>query len=301
MTAHSATAATRDRVTAAAWRAAQLAARRSPQALAGPALDTIADRVWARRGSGVRQLERNLARAAPDGDVRALSRAAMRSYLRYWGEAFRLPRWSAHDLRRLVVPHDMSRVRQPLARGQGVVAVLPHMGNWDLAGAWGCVEGMPVTTVVERLRPAAVYDDFVRYRSGLGMEVLALTGGPPVLPVLVERLRAGGLVCLLGDRDLRGTGATVQLLGEPARLPHGPALLARRTGARLLAVTCDYDGPTMHVRCHEPVVLPSGPEAVGEATQRIADDMSAAIRAAPADWHMLQPVFTADMPVSERS
>lgn len=285
----------RDRAVAGAFSAASVVVRRTPQALARPALELAADRVWARRGVGVRQLEANLARAAPHDDVRALSRAAMRSYLRYWGEAFRLPCWSPSDLRRHVVPHRPERLRDPLAAGQGVVAVLPHMGNWDLAGAWACAEGMPLTTVVERLRPAQLYDDFVRYRSGLGMEVLPLTGGPSTVPVLTQRLRAGRLVCLLADRDLSRTGVGVTLLGEPAQLPRGPALLARRTGAVLLPVTTDYEGDAMHLRMHPPVKLGRGPDSVLRATQDVADAFSSAIQQAPADWHMLQRVFTADL------
>ena len=57
-----------------------------------------------------------------------------------------------------------------------------------------------------------------------------MTGGPDVTGVLQQRLRAGGLVALLADRELGGAGLEVDLLGEPARLPAGPALLALRTG-----------------------------------------------------------------------
>src|SRR5258708_39015250 len=55
----------------------------------------IADQLWRRQGPGVRQLEANLARViGPDpsvSDLRRLSLEGMRSYLRYWLEAFRPP------------------------------------------------------------------------------------------------------------------------------------------------------------------------------------------------------------------
>ncbi|HZG99292.1 MAG TPA: phosphatidylinositol mannoside acyltransferase [Nocardioidaceae bacterium] len=285
----------RDRALATAWRSAATLAGRTPPGLARPTLDGLADAVWWRRGAGVRQLEANLVRAAPHADIRSLSREAMRSYLRYWGELFTLPRWSPAEVLDRVLPHDDERLRDPLAAGRGVVGVLPHMGNWDLAGAWACLEGMPLTTVAERLRPDAVYDQFVAYRTRLGMEVLPLTGGPPTVPVLSERLRAGRFVCLLADRDLTRTGMVVSLLGEPARLPRGPALLALRTGAVLLPITTDYDGAGMHLRMHEPIELGSGSGAVAAATQQVADAFSAAIAEAPSDWHLLQRVFTADL------
>jgi phosphatidylinositol dimannoside acyltransferase len=280
-----------------AYRLGWSVVRHVPERLVPPTTERIADRVWARRGRGVRQLEANLARVEPlpEASLRELSRRAMRSYVRYWTEMFRLPRWTPEQLRDGVIPHDMDRVRDPLRAGRGVIAALPHMANWDLAGAWACDDGMPLTTVAERLRPESLYDDFVRYRQGLGMEVLPLTGGEPALPILAERLRAGRFVCLLADRDLSRHGMSVPLLGESARLPIGPAVLAQRTGALLLPVTAAYEGRRMHVWVHEPVDVGPDDGAVEKATVAVADVFTDAIRKSPADWHMLQRVFESDL------
>ena len=59
------------------------------------AFTLVADLTWLRHDGGVVQLEKNLARARPDLDARALrrlTRAGMRSYMRYFGEAFSLAR-----------------------------------------------------------------------------------------------------------------------------------------------------------------------------------------------------------------
>ena len=65
-----------------------------------------------------------------------------------------------------------SRTCGAVTSGQGVVAVLGHFGNWDHAGAWVTTQGVPFTTVAERLRPESLYDRFVAYRESLGMEVV---------------------------------------------------------------------------------------------------------------------------------
>lgn len=290
----------RDRLVARGYSAAGWAVRTAPERTVAASLRVVADRIWARRGAGVARLESNLARAVPGAEpaaLRALSRRAMRSYLQYWAEMFRLPSWSDDEVRSRVVAHDEARLRDPLASGRGVVAALPHMGNWDLAGAWACAEGMPLTTVAERLRPESLYDDFVRYRQSLGMTVLPLTGGPPTMPVLQERLEAGGFVCLLADRDLSRHAVTVRLLGHDARLPVGPALLARRTGAVLLPSTSSYDddGRTMNLRFHDPVEVPDGDDGVLRATAAVAAVFSTEIARHPVDWHMLQRVFVDDL------
>jgi KDO2-lipid IV(A) lauroyltransferase len=176
------------------------------------------------------------------------------------------------------------------------------MGNWDHAGAWCVRTGMPFTTVAERLQPASLFDRFVEFRRGLGMEVLPLTGdstGP--YPILRSRLENGGMLCLLADRDLTATGVEVDFFGEPARMPAGPASLALDTGAALLPVTLWYPddgGPGWRGRVHPEIVPPrSGDrrERIGDMTQRMADAFAVSIAAHPADWHMFQKVFTHDL------
>jgi KDO2-lipid IV(A) lauroyltransferase len=185
---------------------------------------------------------------------------------------------------------------------RGLVAALMHMGNWDHAGAWASLSGVPVVTVAERLRPERLYRRFLAYREGLGMEILPLTGGErDLLDVLTARLRAGRLVPLLADRDLRASGIGVDLLGEATRMPPGPAMLALRTGAALHPVSIWYEpGLTggLVIHFHDEVLAPaSGPtrEKVTAMTQGVADVFSAAIRAHPQDWHMLAPLWTADL------
>ncbi len=293
-----------ERLTAGAYRLGWKVGSRVPEPVAARLLDAAADRAWSRQGHGAVLLAGNLRRAAPGLDDEArhrLGRDAMRSYLRYWGEVFRLPRWSAAQVRERVVLHDAERLLDAHAEGRGVVAALPHAGNWDLAGAWACATGMPLTTVAERLRPDSLYADFVAYRVSLGMEILPLTGGASTFRQLIERVRAGRFVPLLADRDLSRTGVVVELLGEPASLPSAPARLAQATGAPLLPISCDYGEPEgidgrMHLRMHPPVPHADGRDGVRTMTAAVADAFTGAVRTAPADWHMLQRVFVADLP-----
>ena len=129
-----------------------------------------------------------------------------------------------------------------LAAGRGVISALPHMGNWEHAGAWIVLRGAGrVTTVAERLRPEWLYDRFVAFRERLGMEVLPHSARASRFGVLAQRLRAGGLVALLGERDLTGSRIEVEFFGEPAMIMGGPAALAEQTGAALMPVTLWYE------------------------------------------------------------
>lgn len=268
----------------AGWRLVRLL----PEPAARRLFDTLADEVYRRNGRGVRRLRANLAVAAPDADSDGLTRLAVRSYLRYWCELFRLPRWTREQLLRRTRVIGIDWFRELYASGRGIVAPLPHMANWDWAGAWSCADGMPLLTVAERLRPERVYDEFVASRRELGMDILPLTGAGPVMPQLERRVGSGGFVCLLADRDLSRTAVEVELCGARARLPRGPAMIARRTGAALVPVTMHYQGDGMVLTLHQPV-----PESADDTvtTQRVADCFTDAIRAHPQDWHMMQRVF----------
>ncbi|MCX4573763.1 phosphatidylinositol mannoside acyltransferase [Streptomyces sp. NBC_01571] len=262
----------------------------------------IADAAWRKRGKGVLRLESNYARVVPDAGperLAELSRAGMRSYLRYWMESFRLPAWSRERVRDGFDPRDVHHLTDGIASDRGVVLALPHMGNWDLAGAWVTTKlETPFTTVAERLKPESLYDRFVAYREGLGMEVLPHSGGT-AFGTLARRLRDGGLVCLVAERDLSASGVEVKFFGEATRMPAGPALLAQQTGALLLPVTLWYDdSPVMQGRVHPPVEVPetgTRAEKTSVMTQALADAFATGISDHPEDWHMLQRLWLADL------
>jgi len=268
-----------------------------PERVALAVFRLVADVLHRRDGAPVRRLRSNLALVRPDFDADALerlTRAGVRSYLRYWCESFRLPAWPVEDVVRRTRIVGEHHLREAEALGRGLVVPLPHMANWDWAGVWAGSAVMPLATVAERLRPERLYDEFVAYRSRLGMEILPLTGGDPPMPRLEARVRAGGLVCLLADRDLSRTGVEVLLCGAPARMPRGPAVLARRTGAPLVPVTLHYSGRTMVMTFSAAVPHQDGPEGLVAMTQGVADAFTTALREHPQDWHMMQRVFTAD-------
>jgi lauroyl/myristoyl acyltransferase len=261
-----------------------------PEPVARRLFDAGADLAAVRGGGGVDKLRANLERVAPGQD---LVRPALRSYARYWCEAFRLPTMS----RERVVEHTRT-VREDLLRAsvasdRGTILVLPHSGNWDAAGAWCGQTGVPFTTVAERLKPEAVFEQFVSFRQSLGMEVLPLTGADRnPFEVLTERLEAGGTICLLADRDLTPRGIDVDFFGATARMPAGPARLALETGANLLPTTLSFAGPKdWEIRFHDYVP----PSDLPTMTQQVAHAFEDAIGRHPTDWHMLQKLWLDDL------
>ncbi|MGW6157025.1 phosphatidylinositol mannoside acyltransferase [Streptomyces sp. NPDC055144] len=292
----------RERLVDALYGAGWSTVKKLPEPVAVRLGRTIADLTWRQRGKSVLRLESNLARVVPDASperLKQLSRGGMRSYLRYWMESFRLPSWSADRVRNGFDIDDAHLLTDGLASDKGVILALPHLGNWDLAGAWVTTKlETPFTTVAERLKPETLYDRFVAYRESLGMEVLPHEGGS-AFGTLARRLRAGGLVCLVADRDLSESGVEVKFFGDTARMPAGPAILAQQTGALLLPVTLWYDeSPVMRGRVHAPIEVPetgTRAEKTSVMTQALADAFATGIADHPEDWHMLQRLWLADL------
>jgi lauroyl/myristoyl acyltransferase len=299
-----------ERLTGAAYQLGWKVICRFPESWARWVFMTAADIAWRRQGPKVQVLEANLRRVltypdksydADGKELRALSRAALRSYARYWLEVFRLPMIGVDRLvsgMHFRGPGE-EQLFANLKAGRGVVIALPHMGNFEQAGAWVIARGAGTfTTVAERLKPESVYESFVRFRRALGFEVLPLTGGSGPFGTLAQRLRAGHLVCLVSDRDLKQSGIEVELLGEKARIA-ATAALAVHTGAALMPTATWFDEDGWGACIYDEVPVPASgtrAEKIAAMSQQMADVFSAAIAEHPEDWHMLQRVFTADLP-----
>lgn len=288
----------RQRATYLAYAGGWQAVRRMPEPLAYGLFERLADHQWSTGSSSVRRLEANLRRVLGPVDseqLRETSRAGMRSYLRYWCDTFRLPSWDDATIDSCQLDH-MTRLSGPIERGRGVVVALPHMGNWDHAGAYACRHVARVTTVAEKLEPEQLYRAFLSYREALGMTIYGL-GDPGVYDNLVRTLQGGGLVPLLADRDLSAKGIQVQFFGESARFPAGPAALAIDTGAALHPASLYWAGHNVADILPEIVPPTEGTRAerIEATTQLVANALEAAIREHPTDWHMLQRLFLADL------
>ncbi len=287
-----------DTVTGWAFTVGWKAVRYLPEGAAEAAFRAAADRTWRRRGRSVRRLEANLRRVLPgigDDELRALSREGLRRYMRYYCEAFRLPSWPVERIQQGVVLDGVEHLDAAVRAGRGAVVVGSHSGNWDLAGGWGALRYGGVMTVVERLKPEAVFEQFLAFRTSLGVEALAL-GETGIVGRLTRAARDGRVVALVGDRDLSGHGIDVDFLGAPAPFPTGPAAVSLLSGAPLFVISTWYDGDLLRGEC-VPVPTPaegSRDERIQDMTQRVADILARIITEHPADWHMLQRLWPDD-------
>jgi KDO2-lipid IV(A) lauroyltransferase len=278
------------------WLAAWKLVRRLPEPVAY-GLGRAGGRAFYRLDAGRRQalranLRHVLGRAVTPAELEAVVRRGFATYGRYWVEAFRLEDLPAAEIRRRLTLEGREHLDAAVAAGRGTIFASPHLGNWDAGGAWLAASGYPATAVVERLRPAELYERFAAYRRALGLELLPLDDGSETMRGVLRALRAGRVVGLVCDRDLTGGGLPVRLFGAATAMPGGPASLALRTGATLLPCAVYQDRRRGH--WHAVIRPPLRPEPSGDSradvqalTQRLADEFEAMIARAPDQWHVL--------------
>lgn len=218
------------------------------------------------------------------------------SYAMYWYELFRSTRATTGAIASRVSAENVEVLDKAFASGEGVILALPHVGNWEHAGAWISDRGIPITVVAERLRPPALFAWFTKTRERHGVEVLPLDQGTSTK--LLSLLDDGGVVGLLCDRDISSSGIEVDFFGKKANIPGGPALLAIRTGAVVIPVATHLrPDHGVHIVFKDPMrITKSGSmkTSITEGTQAIIDQLEPLIAAHPEQWHMFQPVWASD-------
>lgn len=265
-----------------------------PEQLAYRIFRGLAHSMYRRDGKSVKRLRTNLSIVMPSlnpSDLENLVLRGLESYMRYWCDTFRIHRWSHERIEKSVSLKNDHLLRKPMKEGRGVVIALPHSGNWDLAGAYFCQQGIPLVTVAEILKPEKLFSKFLRYREEMGFEVLGLDSRAFV--TLIRRAREKRLIALVADRDLSESGITVNFFGHEAKMPAGPAVLAIREGLPLVAAHVSYTSTGIHIEFNEVDIpdIDDEESQIQETVQRTANLFAAGISKAPEDWHMLQRIW----------
>jgi Kdo2-lipid IVA lauroyltransferase/acyltransferase len=167
----------------------------------------------------------------------------------------------------------------------GVVLITAHLGPWERLAAALVAEGFPLTTPVR-----ASYDPRLEallhspLRRARGVD--ALDRDAPGTPrALVRALRAGEVAGFLIDLNTRVASAPVAFFGAPAWTPTGPARLALRTGAAVVAAFATRAGIVVEEVCGRSTPSASVSDAeVLELTRRMTAHIEVAIAREPDRW-----------------
>jgi predicted RND superfamily exporter protein/lauroyl/myristoyl acyltransferase len=192
----------------------------------------------------------NLLPAFP-GDPAAARRTAHRLFRQFALKMADVWRYESGVLKQnwLNEQKDWDHFEAVKARGQGVLLITPHLGNWELGGPLLAHHGYKLLALT-RAEPD---DDLTQIRMASrarwGIETLVVGNDGFAFMEIIKRLQSGAIVAMLIDRPPAPSAVTVELFGRPFQASIAAAELARASGCALLGVTLTRSGAgyTAHV------------------------------------------------------
>jgi KDO2-lipid IV(A) lauroyltransferase len=239
-----------------------------------------------------------------DPRVRKAGRAAMGHWLLNFVDLFRIGRADFPAMIRRAKVDGWNYFNEAFGLGRGVVLVSAHLGPYETIVQRLLDMGIPVLIPVERIEPPELMDMVCAGRGARGLQVVPI--GPDTFRAMASMLKQGGVVVVVSDRDLAGTGEPVCFFGRQVSLPSAAVLLALRTRAPLLGAFAHRDrlgrisgrftpmldlGQRTARQSDEKLPARTPRSAVADGMKQVSALLEREIRRQPTQWVVLQPLF----------
>ncbi len=259
-----------------------------------PAVGWLASLLAVRqRRAVVANLGALLPQASP-AEVRFYATGIFRSVARYYVELMRIPAGDLRTVHDAVDVEGYDRFEAARARGKGVIVASIHIGPAEIVLQAFAVRGVQYTAMVERLHPEPLNRLFLDVRQATKQRYVFpdLAGAR----ALLKTLRTGGVVALLIDRDVTGTGIPVPFAGGTIRAPAGIVELTRTSGAPILPTVSLWTATGYRAIFMEPLSIGRevrGAESTRRALAELLSRFTPVLQAHPEQWLVLEPLFIA--------
>ncbi|GAC1323274.1 MAG: hypothetical protein NVSMB2_20890 [Chloroflexota bacterium] len=274
-----------------ALRGASFVAGVVPRRPWGIRISEVAGLAWFLSSPGARAAVRENLRhiLACNPSVADVVKVFQSGVLNYW-DTFAIPHYTPERVLAEVDIHGGAHLSQALERGRGAVVCTAHLSSVSFVGQIMPALGFKLTGVLEAMAPRELAEYFAALRSASGARMIPLS--PAAVRELILALRRNELLGLVTDRDVTGSGVTVDFFDAPTTFPEGPASLALRSGAPVLFAVCTRKPDGRFDAWIEPlgeVPLTGDRQAdVPAMTQAIARGLQYYIASHPEQWTVFQ-------------
>lgn len=270
-----------------------------PVGILYPLVRFIADLIYLLAPGPRRNVSDNLRHVlgpeAPAPTLRAAARQVFRNVALYYADLIRMPRMDLEDFfaRRLRY-HGLDENLMPAVRaGAGVIVLSGHVGNPELAVQGLLPAGVKVFALTEPLKPPRLSRLVDRLRASHGHDFAPVGVGS--VKRAVRTLKSGGVVALMGDRDIEGPRASLPFFGVEALMPTGPIEVALRTGATVIpSFSRRRAADRIDAYLEEPLELERTGDRERDArvnTLRFLERVERRLREDPGQWAVLEAVW----------
>lgn len=175
------------------------------------------------------------------------------------------------------------------AKGNGVILLAAHLGNWELGAMVFSHRGIPFNVVTAKEEAEQIANVRLRARGMHNIKTITIDDQPFFFIDIVNALKRNEIVAMLVDRYEKKNGLQVDFFGRQTYFPRGPVMIAQATGAALLpaATVLEKDGK-YRTFVGEPVQLVSSGDKdkdMFENVSRIARVFEGYIRQYPEQWY----------------
>ena len=213
-----------------------------------------------------------------------LVRSSFRHAARYYLEVARNPGVTREFVDERLALETPDLIAAAVVPGKAVLFVGLHFGSVELASLFLAFRVGETVIPMETIDDPGLQAYFERTR---GLHGVRLVGLKEARRELLDALRDGIPVGLVGDRDLTGGGIPIPLFGAPAAMPMGPAMLAVESGVPVFGITVRRAGPGHYRGKIVPIEVPTEGtrrERVTTTMTRLAVAFEDLIADAPDQW-----------------
>src|SRR5947207_8603023 len=197
-------------------------------------------------------------------------------------------------LARYIEPENLDAVHRELRGGRPVVLLLSHIGPWELAAQLVPLYApyARIGSPYQSLRNRYIDRDVNRRRARTGSELFDRSKG---FHKPIELLRSGGVLGIFADQHAGDHGLWTPFFGRLASTSALPGLLAKRTGATVMAAAIHTERPARWRMVFTPR-LDSPGDSVNAITVKANAIIEQQIRRAPEDWLWVHNRFKTPRP-----
>ena len=193
-----------------------------------------------------------------------------------------------HLLEKMVSIVGREHLDKALARGNGVILVSAHFGNFPLLLGRLAVGGYKVGGIMKPMYDAKMEEIFRKKREKFGVRTIYSLPRNACVNSSIQALRNNELIFIPIDQNFGTGGVFVDFFGQKAATATGPVILAQRTGAALIPCFIIRQPDDQHRIIFEPEmeleVGPNPQETVLRNIQKLTCIIEAYIRKYPAEW-----------------
>jgi len=217
--------------------------------------------------------------------IRQIRIQMFRNFAKYLVDFFRFSKINLEYIERGIKIENRRYIEDALIKGNGVIALSAHIGNWELGAVAVSLMGYPLWVVALPHKYKKVDNFFNAQRESKGIKVIPLG---KAYRKCIDVIKKKSIVALVGDRDFSKTGGmVVNFFGKKAIFPEGPAALALRTGAMILPIFAVRNADdSFTLKCEEPI------DAKGKEITALIDEYKITIenyiRQYPEQWYMFR-------------